>query len=297
MQKIIYASWISIILLSACKEKEDIELSGSFSALTYNVAGLPDGISSSHPLLYSSLISPHLNAFDIVHLQEDFCYHDSIMLYNNHRQVAAALPCIGDGLTTLTNFAIRKFERVKWTNCTGADCLSLKGFSYTKIALAAGVTIDFYNIHCNAGSSQESIDARRKNIAQFLRYMLEKSTGEPIIVMGDFNHKYTRVGDSTRVMLDLGFSDPWLDLITQGVVPTMGNAPLQDCYPVNTSSTCEGVDKVFYRGTSDMQLSVVAYKYGDDNRFYYQGDDTQPLSDHSPLALVFEFNYKENRSF
>jgi hypothetical protein len=46
-----------------------------------------------------------------------------------------------------------------------------------------------------------------------------------------------------------------------------------------------------------MQLSVVAYKYGDDNRFYYQGDDTQPLSDHSPLALVFEFNYKENRSF
>jgi len=39
-----------------------------------------------------------------------------------------------------------------------------------------------------------------------------------------------------------------------------------------------------------MQLSVIAYKYSDDNRFYYQGNTTQPLSDDSPLTVVFELN-------
>ena len=40
------------------KEGENLfELKGSFSALAYNVAGLPNGISSSEPVLYSSLIT------------------------------------------------------------------------------------------------------------------------------------------------------------------------------------------------------------------------------------------------
>lgn len=297
MNKLLYFGLLGLILFNACKAKEVLEAKGSFSALSYNVAGLPNGISSSEPLLYSSLISPGLNDFDLVHLQEDFCYHDSIMLYNNHPVISEPLPCIGDGLATLSNFPIRSYDRVKWTDCTGADCLSLKGFTYAKIAIAAGVTIDFYNLHCNAGSDPESITARRNNLTQFLEYLLVKSEGEPVIIMGDFNVRYTRQGDSIRTLLDLGFSDPYIDLVQLGNIPALGAQALQDCYPLNTSSTCEGVDKIFYRGTDDMKLSASAYKYGDDNRFFYQNDDTQPLSDHSPLSVVFEYDYKENRSF
>ena len=297
MKKVVFWSFLILISLQVCKENDVIEAKGSFSALSYNVAGLPNGISSSQPLLYSTLISPHLNDFDIVHLQEDFCYHDSVILYNNHRSRTEDVPCIGDGLNTLTNFHIRVFESVKWNDCTGADCLSAKGFSYSKIVIEEGITIDFYNIHCNAGSSQASIEARRKNMEQFLTYMLAKSEGEAIIVMGDFNHKYTRLGDSTRVMLSLGFNDPWIELVTGGIIPDYSPNNLDNCYPLNTTVECEGVDKVFYRSTAAMKLKVIEYKYGDDPRFFYQGDDTQPLSDHSPLSVVFEYDYVENRTF
>jgi hypothetical protein len=46
--------------------------SGEFAVLAYNVAGLPQGISSSNPKRNLPLISPLLNAYDIVFTQEDF---------------------------------------------------------------------------------------------------------------------------------------------------------------------------------------------------------------------------------
>lgn len=46
--------------------------SGSFKALTYNVAGLPAPISGSEPATNSPLISPKLNDYDLVLLQEDW---------------------------------------------------------------------------------------------------------------------------------------------------------------------------------------------------------------------------------
>ena len=45
---------------------------GSFNVLTYNVAGLPEGLSSGHPETNTPLISPRLGAYDIVNVQEDF---------------------------------------------------------------------------------------------------------------------------------------------------------------------------------------------------------------------------------
>jgi len=39
---------------------------GGFSVLAYNVAGLPLGLSGSTPELNNALISPRLNAFDLV---------------------------------------------------------------------------------------------------------------------------------------------------------------------------------------------------------------------------------------
>ena len=50
-----------------------------FLLLTYNVAGLPEGISSSHPRTNIPQISPMLNEFGIVLVQEDFSYHDLLV--------------------------------------------------------------------------------------------------------------------------------------------------------------------------------------------------------------------------
>lgn len=53
--------------------------SGSFTALSYNVAGLPQGVSGSDPATNSKLISPLLNAYDLVLLQENWAdpLHDA----------------------------------------------------------------------------------------------------------------------------------------------------------------------------------------------------------------------------
>src|SRR5690242_3764245 len=49
---------------------------GTFKLLTYNVAGLPEGISGSHPLVDLPLISPLLNGYDMVAVQENFTWAD-----------------------------------------------------------------------------------------------------------------------------------------------------------------------------------------------------------------------------
>ena len=57
---------------SATAQTAPSAASGSFTALTYNVAGLPEQISGSSPEANSPLISPLLNGYDLVLLQEDW---------------------------------------------------------------------------------------------------------------------------------------------------------------------------------------------------------------------------------
>lgn len=290
-QKLVFIIFL-LLSISSCKDDKIDKASGVLHLLCYNVAGLPQGISSSDPEKYMSLISPSLNDFDIVHVQEDFCYHDSLILYLDLPYQTEPTPCIGSGLNSFSKYPIKDFERVVWTDCTLADCFSLKGFSYSKIEVAKEIHIDFYNVHCNAGGSEESKAARRKNLEQLINYMQVKSPNSAIVIMGDFNNKYIREGDSIRAFLDLGFTDAWVELIRQGDVPVMNNISLDDCYPTSTSISCEGVDKLLYRSNNEMKLHAISFQYGDDERFFFEGNDTLPLSDHEPLMvqMSFEFN-------
>jgi hypothetical protein len=60
----------------------NVASSGTFSVISYNVAGLPQIISSAVTERASSIreIGGRLNRFDIVHVQEDFNYNK--MLYS-----------------------------------------------------------------------------------------------------------------------------------------------------------------------------------------------------------------------
>ncbi len=269
--------------------EETDEADGSFKAMCYNVAGLPEGVSGSHPELYTSLISPLLNDFNIVHVQEDFCYHDSLVLYNMHPYTSPPAPCVpnGDGLNTFSDYPFYNFTRIPWDDCGGTDCLTPKGFSFSQIAIEDDVLVTFYNVHCNAGSSEVDLAARRNNITQLINHINQHALGEPIVLMGDFNCRYTRAGDDIRLLLDIGFSDLWIDLIREGSVPDLGDS-LKDC-PADTGPTCETVDKIFYRNNSQVELTPIFYQRGDDTDFLYNGVDTLPLSDHAPLFATFEY--------
>lgn len=77
-----------LTIISGCtKVAEEASLvEGTFTALTYNVAGLPEGINADqHPVANTPLISPRLNNYDLVNVQEDFFYHDLLIKDNHHK--------------------------------------------------------------------------------------------------------------------------------------------------------------------------------------------------------------------
>ncbi|HMR05063.1 MAG TPA: hypothetical protein PKA88_04785, partial [Polyangiaceae bacterium] len=96
--------------------------SGTFSVLTYNVAGLPQGISGGNPIVNTPLISPKLNAFDLVYVQEDFTYHTQLISAVTHSFKSTPLStggALGDGLNRLARYQFSGFTRTAWTACYG----------------------------------------------------------------------------------------------------------------------------------------------------------------------------------
>ena len=68
---------LSLVATGACSGDGDAEDSpanrqGSFSLLSYNVAGLPEGLSQSNPEANAPTISKLLGDYDVVVTQEDF---------------------------------------------------------------------------------------------------------------------------------------------------------------------------------------------------------------------------------
>ncbi|GHE01269.1 jacalin-like lectin [Streptomyces alanosinicus] len=262
--------------------------SGTFTVLTYNVAGLPEGLSSSHPATNTPLISPRLAGYDIVNVQEDFNYHAALYAGDDHpyRTATSGGAGIGDGLNTLSRYPFDDFERVKWNDCTGTNCLTPKGFTLARVRLAEGVYIDLYNLHPNADDTDDALAARRANITQLSRFIQANSAGNAVIVMGDTNTRYTRTGDNIRTLVDGNhLTDAWVRLVKGGTAPAQGADPLL-CPTSAPADDCEVVDKVLYR-SSDL-VSLTANRYHDEwARFLDAGGGN--LSDHFPHTVGFSY--------
>ncbi|MFG3027271.1 jacalin-like lectin [Streptomyces sp. NPDC048253] len=262
--------------------------SGTFNVLTYNVAGLPEGLSSGHPATNTPLISPRLAAYDIVNVQEDFNYHAALYAGDNHpyRTATSGGAAIGDGLNTLSDYAFEDFERVRWNNCTGTNCLTPKGFTLARVRLAEGVFVDLYNVHTNADDSDDALAARRANIEQLSDFIQANSSGNAVLVMGDTNTRYTRAGDNIRTLADEnGLTDAWVQRVKGGTRPTQGTDALL-CPTAAPTNDCEVVDKVFYRGSK--LLSLNATRYNNEWASFLDSAGGN-LSDHFPHTVDFSY--------
>ncbi|KMS91128.1 endonuclease [Streptomyces regensis] len=261
---------------------------GSFSVLTYNVAGLPEGLSSSHPATNTPLISPRLAGYDIVNVQEDFNYHAALYAGDDHthRTATSGGAGIGDGLNTLSRYPFEDFERVKWKDCTGTNCLTPKGFTLARVRLAEGVYVDVYNAHPNADDTEDALAARRANIAQLSAFIQANSAGNAVIVMGDTNTRYTRAGDNIRTpVADNGLTDAWVRLVRGGTAPAQGADPLL-CPASAPPDDCEVVDKVLYRGSNLVSLTATRYQNAWATFLDAAGGN---LSDHFPHTVDFSY--------
>jgi len=291
---------------------------GQLSVISYNVAGLPLGLSGSTPEVNTALISPLLNNYDLALVQEDFGYHADLVSQVNHPSLSVKdttdttvlvslfpfllsqlglpsdtpLPGLGDGLNRMSNSPFSGHTRVTWNQCNGiidqgSDCLAPKGFSVAQHELAPGAFVDVYNWHADAKSGLPDQAARQAQIQQMYAYMQTYSAGNAVLLLGDTNSRYTRAGDILPELLSqTGLTDVWVELRRAGLAPSIG-PNLGTCLEDGQSGgDCEQIDKIFYRSSATLELTALEYAVED--ALFTDGGGL-PLSDHNPVTALFSF--------
>lgn len=257
---------------------------GTFTSLTYNVAGLPQGINPDQfPERNTPIISPLLNAYDVVLVQEDFgSYTDLLRAGADHEHMSEPHPGpaelnpigraeagVGDGLNILSRLPIGPLDRVPWTNCgnASADCLALKGFAATTLTLDDGVTVALYTLHMEAGGVDTAL--RGEDLDQLAAY-LEEHTPGAVLIGGDWNLNYDESPDGEQLR---GF---------------MEETGLQDvCDVVDCGADDDVIDRFLFRSGDDVTLRPTSHRF---ERETFVDPAGAPLSDHDPLAVEWSWS-------
>ncbi|KAG5634706.1 hypothetical protein H0H81_001044 [Sphagnurus paluster] len=270
------------------------QTTGSFSLLSYNVAGLPELLSSGNPSTNTPLISPRLKPYSIIHVQEDFNYHAALYASDSHAfrtPTSGGVP-FGSGLNTLSDFPYIDFERTKWDDCyaNSGDCLTPKGLTFMRVRVAEGVWVDIYNLHTDAGSDSGDIKARASNLNQVSQYIQKWSVGMPVVVMGDTNTRYTRPGDSdslANILRTNALNDAWVSNVRGGSFPASGSDALVCDFPFAAGTSqaqlvaCEVVDKMFTRSSAAVTFDKTTFT---NEHYAFVDGKGEPLSDHYPIS-------------
>jgi len=288
----------ALLAVSAHATDQSLRTTGRLSVLSYNVAGLPLGLSGSRPARNSRLISPLLNEADLVLVQEDFGYHDALVSQATHpyrspkdRQRSPLLLPLGSGLQRLSRLGFEDLQHIRWQTCAGtfgggSDCLAPKGFSVARHELPAGHVIDVYNLHADAKDEAPDKAARRAQLRQLARFINAYSRDRAVLVVGDTNSRYTRRGDILPELLrQERLHDVWLQLERSGELPKTGHK-LDGCRLDPSEGSCERVDKILFRSGGGVSLKPLAYRV-ESRRF--STATGQPLSDHEPVFALFSY--------
>jgi len=245
---------------------------GRFELVTYNVAGLPEGLSNVHPVANLPRIGALLNKFDLALVQEDFAYPEllrerSSMPYQSRAFVRGEHLHFGDGLTLLSRLPARESSREAWAACHGVvdsyfDCLTPKGLAWWRVELSPGVSIDVYNVHLDAGAGRSDVEARVAQLQQLLTTIGRASGERAIVLGGDFNLTSRELPGFRKLMTAAGLSDV--------------------CDELRCAQPAR-LDRVLYRGSRQLRLSPRSWRLP--AGFRDQGGAS--LSDHEPVVASF----------
>jgi hypothetical protein len=287
--------------------------SGEVTFLAYNVAGLPQEISSENPETNIPLISPRLEPFDVVLTQEDFDWWGEAVAQldavNYHDRLRAAVthefrstqhpgpdavdlqppdrmaPLAGDGLGTLSRFPIDERERVPWIGCFGGadtsdggagDCLAMKGFSLTVVTLADGVEVHVYNLHAEAGGTETDQALQASGFAQLAEFIAAHSEGAAIVLGGDTNLHTDDVHPDSSDGADIGI---WADFLEA--------TGLTDACDATGCPEPQRIDKFAFRSGDGVELEALSHRFLGDE---FVDDAGEALSDHEPLEVTFRWS-------
>ncbi len=281
---------------------------GELTALTYNVAGLPEPLSGSEPSVNTPLISPLLNPYDLVLVQEDWqapdpnpfegtfdLYHDLLAaeIEHPHRSEPAPLPLgsdparpdalVSDGLNRFSSFPFGDVTRVGWEGCFGGadtsdggsgDCLAQKGFSVATHTLGDGVEVDVYNLHGEAGGTAEDERLAAADFAQLGEYIAEHSAGRAVILGGDTN---LHAALSDEVEGRPAETAVWREFLDRTGLTDV-------CEVVDCGDDAAAIDRFAFRSSETVAIEPLSHNFERDT---FVRADGEPLSDHDALAVAF----------
>jgi hypothetical protein len=249
--------------------------SGTFLALTYNIAGLPEGISRASPAENTPRIGLRINAYDLVLVQEDFSYHHLLDPLAEHPYRSTPLmefdTLVNDGLNRFSNFPLGELYRERWPSCFGttdnsSDCLSSKGWSVSQVWLTETVAVDVYNHHAEAGGGPEDNAAREEGYQRLIAAIAERSAGRAVIVAGDTNLKRS---DPEDVPVLDGF------LRDAGLTDACGSLACPE----------DHIDRFMFRSGGGLALEATEWGVAEE----FVTDLGEPLSDHEAVKVRFSW--------
>lgn len=282
---------------------------GTFSVLTYNIAGLPQGISSSNPESNIPRISPLLNDYDVVLTQEDFDwwmpiaavldfanYHsrlraDVIHPYRTARHPGPAAVgvnpsarplLVGDGIGVLSTYPLIEERVAAWHGCFGGllppgagDCLAMKGFRMVRMVLGDGAEVDVYSLHAEAGGTTRDQELQVENYVQLAEAVEAWSAGRAVVIGGDTNLHIGEHADG---------ADGADAVIWSAFLERLGLADV--CAELD----CEhptSIDKIAYRSGGGLDLVPRSIDQPTDR---FRRSSGAPLSDHPPVVAEFDWD-------
>jgi endonuclease/exonuclease/phosphatase family metal-dependent hydrolase len=252
---------------------------GRFSAVTYNVAGLPEGLSSVHPVQNLPLIGAGLNRYDLVFVQEDYAYPELLrsrlrLPYQSSAFARGEALHFGDGLSDFSKFPFAEVRRMPWRECHGVldsyfDCLTPKGLAMTRVELAPGILVDAYNVHFDAGSGSGDVAARAAQLRQLFETVAAWSGDRAVLIAGDFN----------------------LTSAELTVLRTLaGAAKLNEACDTLRCGQSWRLDRILFRGSAALELRARSWSL--DKSF--RDPAGKPLSDHLAVVVAFEWRAPPN---
>lgn len=314
-----------------------IKNKGTFTAASYNVDGLPPtygGISDANTTAISNKLATE--NWDMIAFQENFDHNtqltsalSSMYTFGTWRgsvgvaQIISKADTDGLGFAALnstTSFSGEKY--IEFNDSYGGlfsganDCIK-KGFRYYLVTLPGGAQIDLYITHMNSGSESGHINARASQFQQLANYIVANMTTRPVVLMGDFNARYTRDNYATNFFSILGeaglmdfFNDAWVELVDKydingNLLYAAGEYP---DYPSDslvvtekyegaagdiecTSQGGEVVDKIYYINNPNSDVAIFANSFVRDMEYCIDNDPKQPLADHMPVVSEFTYYY------
>lgn len=271
----LHAAHVVIVIACAACDTPPPPCTANVSMLTYNVAGLPQGLNDDQfPEQNIPQVSPKLNAYDLVVVQEDFSYTDElradITLPFHSNELIHSERFVNDGLNVFSSLAFDKnLERHRWVACfggtgDGSDCLANKGFAVSTHDLGCddGTTLPVINLHAEAGGGPDDIAARTAGIEQLLAFIADRFSTGPLVVAGDTN-------------LDGGDPDdePLLQRLLDG-------AGLTDaCRGLDCGN--EQIDRVMFRSGDELPVAANSWRIADE----FVDADGNDLSDHKAINV------------